>query len=143
LKADWLKDADRAGVFHLSADARELASAAASSGLMVIYVDIHHAHDKEDFLAEASHAMRFPESLGASWEAFSGGLKDLSWINAKGWVVILEKSKHFCGGHGSEFKAAMAAMSAAADHWRAQGKPFWTFIGGPEGWKSGWPDLPA
>jgi len=143
VKADWLKEAAEAGVFHLSADARELAGAAAASGLMVIYVDIHHAHDKEDFLAEASHAMRFPENLGASWEAFSGGLKDLSWLSAKGWVVILEKSKHFCGGHGHEFKDAMAAMSAAADHWRAQGKPFWTFIAGPDGWKSGWPDLPS
>jgi Barstar (barnase inhibitor) len=142
MKADWLRDAARAGVYHLSADARELAGAAAASGLMVIYVDIHHAHDKEDFLAEASHAMRFPEMAGASWESFALGLKDLSWIQAKGWVVILEKSKHFCGGHGHEFKDAMAAMSAAADHWRAQGKPFWTFIGGPDGWKSGWPNLP-
>jgi len=58
-------------------------------------------------------------------------------------VVILEKSKHFAGGHGHEFKDAMAAMSSAADHWRAKGKPFWTFIGGPDGWKSGWPDLPS
>jgi hypothetical protein len=142
MKADWLKDAARAGVFHLSADARELAGAAASSGLMVIYVDIHHAHDKDDFLAGASKAMRFPEHLAADWSAFAGGLKDLSWLSAKGWVVILEKSKHFAGGHGHEFKDAMAAMSAAADHWREKGKPFWTVIGGPDGWKSGWPDLP-
>jgi len=143
VKADWLKETARAGVFHLSADARELAGAAAASGLMVIYIDIHHAHDKEDFLAEASHAMRFPEDPGGSWEVFSHRLKDLSWLSAKGWVVILEKSKHFCGGHRDEFKDAMAAMSAAAEHWRAQGKPFWTFIAGPDGWKSGWPDMPA
>jgi hypothetical protein len=143
VKADWLKDAARAGVFHLSADARELAGAAAASGLMVIYVDIDHAHDKNDFLEEASHAMRFPETASASWESFAGGLKDLSWIQAKGWVVILERSKHFCGGHRDGFKDAMAAMVAAADHWRAQGKPFWTFIGGPDGWKSGWPDVPS
>lgn len=143
MKADWLKDAARSGVFHLSADARELAGAAAASGLMVIYVDIDHAHDKGDFLEEASHAMRFPEHLGAGWETFSGGLTDLSWMPAKGWVVILEKSKHFCGGHRHEFKEAMTPMAAAADHWRAQGKPFWTFIGGPDGWKSGWPNMPG
>jgi hypothetical protein len=143
MKADWLKDAAKAGVYHLSADARELAGAAASAGLMVIYVDIHHAHDRGDFLVEASHALRFPEQPGATWESFALGLKDLSWIQAKGWVVILEKSKHFCGGHGHEFKDAMAAMSAAADHWRGKGKPFWTFIGGPDGWNSGWPDLPS
>ena len=143
MKADWLNDAARAGVFHLSADARELATAAASAGLMVIYVDIHHAHDKDDFMAEASRALRFPDQAGASWGSFALGLKDLSWMQAKGWVLILEKSKHFAGGHGHEFKDAMAAMSATADHWRAQGKPFWTFIGGPDGWKSGFPDLPS
>jgi hypothetical protein len=143
LKTDWLKDADGAGVFHLSADARELAGAAAAAGLMVIYLDIGHAHDKDDFLAAASKAMRFPERFAGDWNVFASGLKDLAWLSAKGWVVILEKSKHFTSGHGHEFKDAMAAMSAAADHWRAQGKPFWTFIGGPDGWKSGWPDLPA
>jgi hypothetical protein len=143
MKAEWIKDAAKAGVFQLGADARELARAAAAAGLMVIYVDIHHVHDKEDFLAEASHAMRFPEERGESWDAFAGGLKDLSWLQAKGWVLILEKSKHFCGGHRHEFKDAMAAMADAAEHWRGQGKPFWTFIGGPDGWKSGWPDMPS
>ena len=143
MKADWLKDASKANVFHLSADARELAGAAASCGLMVIYVDIGHAHDKEDFLAGTAEAMRFPQDRNWSWDDFGTGLKDLSWMPSKGWVVILEKSKHFAGGHASEFKAAMAPMAAAADHWRAQGKPFWTFIGGPDGWKSGWPEMPA
>jgi hypothetical protein len=110
---------------------------------MVIYVDIGHAHDKEDFLAGASKAMRFPERFAGDWGAFADGLKDLAWMPSKGWVVILEKSKHFAGGHVHEFKDAMAAMIAAADHWRGKGKPFWTFIGGPDGWKSGWPNMPS
>jgi len=42
---------------------------------MVIYVDIHHAHDREDFMAEASNALRFPEQAGASWESFAVGLR--------------------------------------------------------------------
>ena len=109
---------------------------------MVIYVDIGHAHDKEHFAEHVAEAMRFPDASG-DWNAFADGLKNLAWLSAKGWAVILEKSKHFAGGHGHEFKDAMAAMSAAADHWRARGKPFWTFIGGPDGWKSGWPELPS
>ena len=136
-------DAAKAGVYQLTGDARDLAGAAAAAGLMVVYVDIHHAHDREDFLVEASRALRFPEKLSADWNAFAGGLKDLSWLSAKGWVVILEKSKHFCGGHGHEAKETLAAMDAAAVHWRGQGKPFWTLIGGPDGWKSGWPDMPS
>ncbi|HEY7673943.1 MAG TPA: barstar family protein [Burkholderiales bacterium] len=143
MNADRLKDPAKAGVFHLSADAREFARIAAAAGLMVVYVDIGHAHDQEDFVAQASLAMRFPERFAADGHAFAEGLKDLSWMQAKGWAVILEKSKHFCGGHAAEFKRTMELMEKAAAHWRAQGKPFWTLIGGPEGWKSGWPDLPA
>jgi hypothetical protein len=141
MNAEWLKQAAKAGVFHLSADARELSRAAAAAGLMVVYVDIGHAHDKDDFLVDASKALRFPERFAGDWSAFSGGLKDLSWLQAKGWVLILEKSKHFCAGHGHEFKEAMDAMDEVAAYWKAQGKPFWTLIGGPDGWKSGWPDL--
>src|SRR5258706_4635761 len=122
MKAEWIKDAAKAGVFQLSADARELAGAAAAAGLMVIYVDIHHAHDKEDFLAEVSRALRFPDKLTADWNAFAGGLKDLSWLSAKGWVVILEKSKHFCGGHGHEAAEALGALDAAARPLRGGGQ---------------------
>ena len=143
MNADWLNEPAKAGVFHLSGDARELARAAAAAGLMVIYVDIGHAHDKKGFLADASRAMRFPDWFGGNWDAFADCLKDLSWLQAKGWMVILEKSKHFCGGHGNEFKEAMDIMAETAAYWRNQGKPFWTLIGGPDGWKSGWPDMPA
>src|SRR5207245_5316833 len=134
MNAEWIKDAAKAGVFQLSADARELARAAAAAGLMVIYVDIHHAHDREDFLAEVSRALRFPEKLTADWSAFAGGLKDLSWLSAKGWVVMLEKSKHFCGGHGHEATEALDAMDPAAGHRRGGGKALWTFHCGPGGW---------
>jgi len=143
MNADWLNEPAKAGVFHLTADARELARAAAAAGLMVIYVDIGHAHDKEGFLTDASRAMRFPDWFGGNWDAFADCLKDLSWLQAKGWVVILEKSKHFCGGHGHEFKEAMGIMAESAAYWRSQGKPFWTLIGGPDGWKSGWPEMPS
>jgi len=143
MNSDWLKDPAKAGVYHLSADARALASATASAGLMVVYVDISHAHDKEDFLADLSKAMRFPDWFGGNWDALADCLKDLSWLQAKGWVVILEKSKHFAGGHGNEFKEAMQVMVEAADYWRGEGKPFWTLIGGPDGWKSGWPEMPS
>ncbi len=137
-----LADSSKAGVFHLGPDARVAAQAAASAGLLVAYVDIGHAHDKAHFAEHVAEALRFPGGHDTDWSAFVEGVRDLSWLQAKGWVVILEKSKHFCGGHRHEFEDAMKVMADAAAHWRAQGKPFWTLIGGPEGWKSGWPDLP-
>lgn len=138
-----LADASKAGVFHLGPDARATAQSAASAGLLVAYVDIGHAHDKEHFAEHAAEALRFPDSSALDWDGFAAGLKDLSWLQAKGWVVILEKSKHFCGGHRAEFEQSMRAMADAAEHWRREGKPFWTLIGGPEGWTSGWPEIPS
>jgi hypothetical protein len=138
-----LADAGWGGVFHLGPDARAAAQAAASAGLLVAYVDIGHAHDKEHFAEHVAEALRFPEVTAPDWNGFSRALQDLSWMPAKGWVVILEKSKHFCAGHRHEFEDAMRAMAAAAEYWRRQGRPFWTLIGGPEGWKSGWPDIPG
>jgi len=137
-----LADSSQAGVFHVGLETRTAARDAASAGLLVAYVDIGHAHDKEHFAEHVAEALRFPGGHDTDWDTFTKGLTDLSWLEAKGWVVILEKSKHFCAGHGHEFADAMRAMSQAADHWRAAGRPFWTLIGGPEGWKSGWPDLP-
>jgi RNAse (barnase) inhibitor barstar len=143
MNADWLKESAKAGVFHLSADARGIAKSAEAAGLAVFRIDIGHAHDKKDFLGDVSKAMKFPDWFGGNWDALADCLKDLSWADAKGWVVILEKSKHFCAGHRHEFEEAMDVMAEATAFWRSQGKPFWTLIGGPDGWKSGWPDMPS
>ena len=145
MKADWLTDSKRAGVFHLRADAREFAEAAAAVGLNAYKLDIGHAHDKKDFLVHVSKAMNFPDTFGGNWDAFADCMKDLSWAPAQGagWVIILDKSKHFCAGHHHEFKEAMDVMAEAAEFWREQGKALWTLICGPDGWQSGWPDSPS
>ena len=141
--ASLLADPAKAGVYHLDKDARALAKAAADAGLAAFRIDIGHAHDKEDFLDDLSEAMKFPEWFGGNWDALADCLRDLSWLEGKGYVVILEKSKHFCAAHRHEFDEAIDVLKEAAAHWQAQGKPFWAFIGGPEGWDSGYPRRPS
>ncbi len=149
--AHWLHRHQQAGAYHLTADAREFAVEAGAAGLRVYRVDIGHAHNKQDFLALVAKAMQFPDWFGGNWDAFADCLKDLSWTDsgaegagaAAGWVVILDKSKHYCAGHRHDFEEAIGAMAAAAEFWRGHGRPLWTLIGGPDGWKSGWPDMPG
>jgi RNAse (barnase) inhibitor barstar len=136
-----LADPVRAGVFQLTGDAREIVRLAEAGGLAVHRIDIGRVHDKSGFLRMLAQSLNFPQSFGANWDALSDSLKDLSWTDAPGWVILLEKSKHFCAGHGSEFSEAMDIMVETADFWRGEGRPFWTLIGGPEGWDSGWPEL--
>lgn len=141
--AQWLTEPGRAGVFQLVSDPREFARIAADAGLAVFRIDIGHAHEKADFLAGVAETLRFPLGFGGNWDAFLDSLRDLSWIDAPGWVVILEKSKHFCAGHPREFAEAMEVMAEAAEFWQGEGRPLWTLVSGPEGWQSGWPELPA
>ena len=140
--AELLADAGKAGVYHLNRDPRQLAQAAAGAGLAAWRVDIGHAHDKEDFLDYVSAALNFPKTFGGNWDAFVDCLRDLSWVEGKGYVVILEKSKHFCAAHKHEFDEAVSVLGDAAEFWKGQGKPFWGLIGGPEGWDSGYPQMP-
>ena len=132
-----------AGVYQLEGDARRTAQAAADADLTAFRIDIGHAHDKEDFLAEVSKAMSFPAWFGGNWDALADCLKDLSWIEGNGWVIILEKSKHFCAAHRNEFDEAIVVLGEASAYWGAQGRPFWVLIGGPDGWKSGYPPMPS
>jgi len=140
--AQGLTDPERAGVFQLASDPREFAQVAADVGLAVFRIDIAHAHGKADFLALVAEALRFPPGFGGNWDALLDSLRDLSWIDAPGWVLILEKSKHFCAGHPRDFAEAMNVMAEACTFWQDEGRPLWTLVSGPEGWQSGWPELP-
>lgn len=145
--ASVLTDPARAGVYHLNREPRDAAAIAEAAGLACVRIDIGHAHDKAGFIGYLSKAMNFPSTFGNNWDALADTLKDLSWYpggaSGKGWVVVLEKSKHFCAAHHHEFEEAMDLMAEVSASWKGDGKAFWTLVGGPEGWHSGFPDLPA
>jgi RNAse (barnase) inhibitor barstar len=143
MDAKLLADPAKGGVYHLEGDARQLAETASQAGLAAFRIDIGHAHDKEDFLGHVSKALKFPASFGGNWDAFADSMRDLSWVEGKGYVIILEKSKHFAGAHRHEFDEAVDVLKEASTFWKAQGKPFWTLVGGPDGWDSGYPKMPG
>ncbi len=138
-----LSEAKQAGVFHLDTEPYEAEREAKAAGLAVFRMDIGHAHDKMEFLAHISKGLKFPAHFGGNWDALNDCLTDLNWIDSKGFVLIFEKSKHFGAGHKHDFDEAVEVLRAAADYWRAQGKPFWAFIHGAQGWDSGLPKFPV
>jgi RNAse (barnase) inhibitor barstar len=130
------------GVYHLTLEPRDLERAAKDAGLAVFRVDIHHVHGKADFLALLAKALRFPDWFGGNWDALADCLTDLEWHDAMGYVVVLDQAKHFVAGHKGEWAAALEVLQHASSYWRDEAVPFWVFVAGPEGWKSGlreWP----
>ncbi len=131
-----------AGVFHLTREPYEAERAAKTAGLAVYRIDIGHAHHKEDILEHLAKAMQFPSHFGKNWDALHDCLTDLGWSQAKGHVIVLEKSKHFGAGHKHDFDSAMDVLRSAADYWRGKSKPFLALIHGAQGWDSGLPKWP-
>ncbi|MGB7542443.1 MAG: barstar family protein [Burkholderiales bacterium] len=136
--ANVLADPARSGIYHLTREPHEIEKSAAAAGLAAWRIDIGHIHGRQDFLQKLAVALEFPERSGEGWNA----LTDLSWRPGAGWVLVLEKSKHFAAGHRHEFDDAMAVLADAASYWRGKGKAFWVLVGGAEGWSSGFPPLP-
>jgi len=140
--AATLADARACGVFQLASEPYEVERAAKTAGLAVYRIDIGHAHHKEELLQHLAHAMSFPEHFGGNWDALHDSLTHLDWIDAKGFVIVLERSKHFGAGHRHEFDAATDVLRSVTEYWKGEGKPFWAFIHGAQGWDSGlskWP----
>lgn len=141
--AKALEDASAGGVFQLAADVRAVQRAAKDAGLACFRIDIHAAHDKADLLAAVAKGLAFPDWFGGNWDALADCLTDLEWHDADGYVVVLDKAKHFVGGHKGDWAAALEVLRHASDYWRDEEVPFWVFVAGPEGWKSGLPAWPG
>lgn len=136
------RDASRAGVFQCMGDPAPVAHRATAAGLQVYRVDIGAAHGKADFLACMAQALDVPPDFGANWDALLDVLRDLSWLPAPGWVILLEGCSHFGAAHPGDCETALEILTEAGAFWRGEGKPFWVLLAGPAGWDSGRPALP-
>jgi len=142
--AKQLVDAHQSGMYQLVRSPEEVERAAKDARLALFRIDIGEAHDKKDFLASVAKALSFPDWFGGNWDALNDCLTDLDWLPTKaGYVLIFEKSEHFGTAHKEEFDLATAVLVAAAEYWKAQGRPFWALVAVSKGWDSGLPTWPT
>lgn len=71
-----------------------LEARARTAGHSVIRFDLAGCLDKAGLLARAAEAFRFPAWFGHNWDALSDSLQDLSWLDAPGYLVVLENAAH-------------------------------------------------
>lgn len=141
-----LSVAKNGGVYQLVREPYELQREAKAAGLAVFCIDIGHIHDKQAFIALLGSTLRFPDWAGKNWDALNDCLTDLAWLEATGYVLILEKAKHFAVAHKHDFDAAVEVLHVVADYWKGQGHPFWVLVHGAQGWDAGlakWPGSQA
>lgn len=124
-----LRDISRCGVFHAPRRGlSELLAAAETADLAVIRIDLATASNKNELFEHLATALAFPDWFGRNWDALADCLGDLSWLQADGYLILLEHCDGFRARHGADFATALQVFAAAADAWRDARVPFWVLV---------------
>jgi RNAse (barnase) inhibitor barstar len=134
-----LPDVKHAGVYQSTVDPDEIVAAAKTTGLHVFRLDIGRAHGKNQLLGVFARALKFPNHFGKNWDALSDCLTDLSWLDGKGWVLIIGNGKTFAENYQEDFAIAIDILKGAVECWREEAKVFWVLVQTQDGWD---PELP-
>lgn len=124
-----LSDPARAGVFFINAgDLDVLAAAAHDAHLLPRNIDLMGCNNKPTLLLRMAVALDFPMSSGRNWDALSGGLRDLQWLPAAGYVLLFEGAGEMHQRNEADFDMLINILDEANAHWSARDIPFWSFL---------------
>ena len=138
-----LSDGKLSGVYRPTQSPNEIARTAKAVKLSVVKLDLRKVRDKKEFLARLAKALHCPPYFGMNWDALCDCMRDLSWLNDNGWVVILLNGQEFAVKNQDDFMTAIDVLQTAAEYWRIHRKPFWILLYGDKDWDPGLPKLPA
>jgi hypothetical protein len=130
---DWAKLFDspqKSGVYRVrsDADAEKAREAAQAEGLTVFQIDLKGVMDKAGFLRAFAGPLHFPAYFGHNWDAFEECLTDLSWLPARGHVLIVSGVRESTRSAPEEMKTAGDVFKAAAARWKAQAALFFIIL---------------
>ena len=104
-----------------AADADLLCSAAGERGYSCAQADLAGCGDRDTFLLRVAEALEFPEWFGRNWDAFFDCLTDLSWLPARGHVLVLLNTGEMRRAAPEAFDTAISIMQEAAQAWQKRG----------------------
>ncbi len=103
----------------------DLAEMAAGHGWVPVVVDLTTVTDKAGLLAAFAAAGRFPDWVGANWDALQDALGDLSWLGpADGYLIVMVG----WAGVGPDAGVVESILATATVEWSARGTPFVTLV---------------
>lgn len=122
-----LADPARAGVrFAAAPEAERAATAAAELHFAVGRAALAGSEDRRAALAAIAAALRFPDWFGLNLDALADSLRDMSWWEAPGYLLLLDGAGGWRDSDSEGFQAALDILGEAAAEWADLGVPFWT-----------------
>ena len=94
------------------------------TGIKFFKIEGSLINDADDLFRKISETMSFPDYFGMNWDALTDCLKDMEWLEAKGYVLIINDSENLwkkCYGI-----CGMLAMiwQFCAEEWSKENVPF-------------------
>lgn len=134
-----LADSARAGVFFVTEDDLDpLSAVGRDAGLLARRIDLSGCDGKSALLLRIATVMDFPQTSGRNWDALSDSLRDLSWLDAPGYVLLFEQARELRDRAEADFDTLLDILDEASQSWATEDTPFWAFIALPE---EDFPDL--
>ena len=128
-----LGDPMRAGVFFVtSEDIAILVDIVHDAGLLARHVDLRGCRDKATLLARMAAALDIPDDRGRNWDALGDALRDLSWLPAPGYVLLVGDARDLRDADEAGFDTLLALLDEASAEWATCEIPFWAFLALPE-----------
>ena len=128
-----LLDPQQAGVFFVgNDDIAQVEHAARDAELLVRRIDLRGCTDKDALLARMAEALATPDGQGRNWDALSDQLRDLSWLPARGYVLLLPHAAELRDADEASFDTLLDLLDEATVGWQESDVPFWAFLALPD-----------
>lgn len=128
-----LGDSQRAGVFFVTSDdITILGDIVRDAGLLARHIDLRGCTDKATLLARLAAALDIPGDRGRNWDALGDAMRDLAWLPAPGYALLLDDAHDLRSADEASFDTLLALLDEASADWATQEIPFWAFLALPE-----------
>lgn len=105
-----------------------LAGAASEHGFAVARVDLADCHSKADLLTRMAQTLSLPVDFGHNWDALSDCLRDLSWLESNGYVLLIDHSTELRQARPKDFNTLLDIFDDTAAFWLDAGTSFFVFL---------------
>jgi RNAse (barnase) inhibitor barstar len=106
------------------AQVKTIAGVAERHGWRCFHLAGSNVTTKATFLRRCAQLMDFPAYFGSNWDAFEECLHDLTWLPARGYLLLYEDVAAFARHNPAEWATAYDILDDAVAHWRKTATPF-------------------